>query len=774
MISKNLEDTLSAIFLKAKEKQYDFITIEHLLLGLIDDLETKRILVQCGANLTRLRATLDIYIEETTPKTVAAAVKNLEPTQSFQRVLQRAIDQVRIIGREEVSGPNVLMALYDEKESQAVYFLHQENVALSDVRDLLSVDAGQAPLSRKLSGNIDFSFNVPSSSFDNKPTDNPFDQATPTNEELKEQEIIAQYTTNLNQKAKMGKVDPLIGRDGQVERVVEILCRRRKNNPILIGEAGVGKTAIAEGLAKKIVDKKVPSALKNVTIYELDLAILIAGTKYRGDFEKRFKTVLNALNSQKNAVVFIDEIHNIVGAGSATGSTMDASNLLKPLLSSGEIRCIGATTYDEYRTYIEKDPALLRRFQKIDVEEPSAEEAFQILQGLQGRFEEYHKVKYSDAALKCAVELSKRYITDRQLPDKAIDIIDEAGAFEKTQDKLVRKTIIDVAEIERVIAKITRIPVEKLNEQSKQVLKNLPDRLASKVFGQNHAINLLSDAIKLTHAGLRSDNKPMGSFLFAGPTGVGKTEVVKQLADELSLNLIRLDMSEYSERHTVSRLIGAPPGYVGYEQAGLLTEAVIKNPHSIVLLDEIEKAHPDIFNILLQVMDNGFLTDNNGRKADFRHTMLVMTSNVGADSMEKNSLGFATNDEQFHDRMQAVKSVFTPEFRNRLDAVVPFNALSPEIIVKVVDKCVHELEAQLSSHNVAINLSESARQWLAEKGYSRAMGARPMDRLIRDEIKKPLAEQLLFGSLSNGHAGTVHIGLVEDKLVIEIVNSQAA
>ena len=770
MLSQALENTLSVIFMRARERQHEFITIEHLLLGLIDDPETGAVLNACGANVTRLKATLDIFIDETTPRSQAQYQRDIQPTLSFQRVLQRAIDQVRATGRPEVNGPSALIALYGEPESQAVYFLHQECVTFSDVMNYVTQDIFNHQQPKNQSNNtnsIDFSFDEKTQ--EEHSFEDPFQadmEKTLSPEQAKEQELIAQYAEDLNEKAKLGKIDPLIGRDKELDRAIQVLCRRRKNNPLFVGEAGVGKTAIAEGLAQMVVEKKVPKALQGAKIYALDLAILLAGTKYRGDFEKRFKAVLKALSAQNDAIVFIDEIHNLVGAGSATGSTMDASNLIKPLLSSGEIRCMGATTYEEYRTYIEKDSALLRRFQKIDIEEPSNEEALEILHGLQGRFERYHSVKYTEEALRRAIELSSRYMNDRQLPDKAIDVIDEAGAFARMQPEATRQDTINVEDIERVIAKITRVPIEKLDASNKSLLQNLPERIKAQVYGQDHAVDLLCDAIKLTHAGLRGEDKPTGSFLLAGPTGVGKTEVVKQLSLELGVELVRFDMSEYMERHTVSRLVGAPPGYVGYEQAGLLTEKIIKHPHCVLLLDEIEKAHPDVFNILLQVMDYGTLTDNNGRKADFRHVIIVMTSNVGADLMDKRSVGFGAQDDKNSDRMEAVKTVFTPEFRNRLDAVIPFNALDEKIIVRVVEKNLSDLQKQLQQHNVTLNITDLAKHWLAEKGYDKAMGARPMTRLVQEQIKKPLADQILFGELS-GEAGTVTIDVQDDGIDID-------
>lgn len=732
MFSKTLEQTLNGAFSQAREKRHEFITVEHLLLALLDNPEAGKVLSACGANVDRLRAGLGIFIDETTPHIPLNVERDIQPTLSFQRVLQRAIYQVQSSGNPEVTGGNVLTAIFSEPESQAVYFLSQENVSRIDVinyttqgivkdsRDSRLMPEHEQPLG---TGRM--------------------------HETTVDENLIELYTINLNSKAKNGRTDPLIGRADELLRAVQILCRRGKNNPLLVGDAGVGKTAIIEGLADLIVHKKVPQLLANSTIYSLDLGILLAGTKYRGDFEKRFKAVLRALGRERDAIVFIDEIHNLVGAGSATGGTMDASNLIKPLLTSGELRCMGATTYEEYRNFFSKDHALLRRFQKIDIPEPSRDETVEILQGLKSRFEEYHNIEYTSDALTCAVDLSSRYISDRYLPDKAIDVIDEAGAFQRLQTDEQRKQTISTAEIEAVIAKIARIPIQTISNSDKQLLIKLPRKLKRVVFGQEEAIETLCDAIKLSRAGLNNVDKPVGSFLMAGPTGVGKTEVTRQLAKELGVELIRFDMSEYMERHTVSRLIGAPPGYVGYDQGGLLTEAIRKHPHAILLLDEIEKAHPDIFNILLQVMDYGNLTDNNGRKADFRHVVIVMTTNAGAENLERGIIGFAEQDVQ-QENVSAIKRYFSPEFRNRLNATVQFKYLDNVTILKVVDKFVRELRDQLQEKNVKLSVTPAAKQWLAKKGYNQKMGARPMARLIEERLKIPLADEILFGHLVAG------------------------
>jgi len=674
--------------------------------------------------------------------------RDIQATLSFQRVLQRAIYQVQSSGRPEVTGSNVLVAIFGEPDSQAVYFLSQESVSRIDV-----INYTTQGISKQ---NSEPHYMEPSH----------FSETALPREASSEDNLLALYTTNLNQKVISGKVDPLIGREEELSRCIQVLCRRSKNNPLFVGEAGVGKTALVEGIAQLIVKNDVPEQLAHTTLYSLDLAVLLAGTKYRGDFEKRFKAVLKALGKHTGAIVFIDEIHNLVGAGSATGGTMDASNLIKPLLSSGELRCLGATTYDEFRNFISKDHALLRRFQKIDVPEPSMEETILILDGLKPNFEAYHKLRYTPEALRRAVELSSRYMSDRYLPDKAIDVIDEAGAFQHLQSPEKRKVVISPSEIEEVIAKIAQVPIHMITSSDKKLLKTFPNKLKKVVYGQDKAIDILSNAIKLSRSGLRDPNKPVGSFLLTGPTGVGKTEVTRQLSEQLGIDLIRLDMSEYMEKHAVSRLIGAPPGYVGYDQGGLLTEAVIKKPHSILLLDEIEKAHPDLFNVLLQVMDYGQLTDNNGRKADFRHVIIAMTTNAGAERLERNSIGFSEQDND-SDSLTAIKQLFPPEFRNRLDAIVQFNHLEPDSIIKVVDKFIAEVEKQLLEKGVMLEVSQAAKQWIAKKGYDRKMGARPMARIIQERLKQPLAEELLFGRLSE-NSGLVSISIEKDALKFAI------
>ncbi|MDF1796218.1 MAG: ATP-dependent Clp protease ATP-binding subunit ClpA [Coxiellaceae bacterium] len=765
MFSKSLELTLNGAFARAREKRHEFITVEHLLLALLDNPEAGAVLTACGANLDRLRVGLGIFIDETTPHVPMNVERDIQPTLSFQRVLQRAIYQVQTTGRPEVTGTNVLTAIFGEQESQAVYFLSQENVTRMDVVNYITQG-----VTKEHDKTIEGGTDIPPSDMQNPGMDPGGQIESAPKEGTSEESLVELYAVNLNERAGLGKIDPLIGREEEVLRSVQILCRRSKNNPLFVGEAGVGKTAIAEGLAQMIIDHKVPKTLAGCTVYSLDLGVMLAGTKYRGDFEKRFKSVLKALSKQSGAIVFIDEIHNLVGAGSATGGTMDASNLIKPLLSAGELRCMGATTYEEYRNFFAKDNALMRRFQKIDVVEPNIEDTLKILKGLQSRFERYHNVKYTEEAMTKAVELSSRYMADRHLPDKAIDVIDEAGAFQQIQPSTRAKKIIDTHEIESVIAKMARIPVQQISASDKQVLKRLPARLKKSVFGQNHAIEALCDAIKLSRSGLREIHKPVGSFLLAGPTGVGKTEVTRQLADELGVELLRFDMSEYMEKHTVSRMIGAPPGYVGYDQGGLLTEAVIKHPHCVLLLDEIEKAHQDLFNILLQVMDYGQLTDNNGRKADFKHVIIIMTTNAGAQDLERNTIGFSQQDDD-SDSMGALKQLFTPEFRNRLDAVVQFKHLDTTTIGRVIDKCLKELRQQLSAKGVSFSISAQAKAWLATNGYDRKMGARPMARLIQDRIKKPLADELLFGQLAN-EAGSVRVGVEGDQLSVKIVPAE--
>lgn len=736
MFSKTLEFTLNLAFARAREKRHEFITVEHLLLALLDNPEASQALLACGANLERLRSGLGVFIEETTPQIPNEKNQDTQPTLGFQRVLQRAIFQVQSAGKSEVTGANVLAAIFGEQESQAVYYLSQENITRLDVVNYISHGISKmhhhgAPGMPSSDGHGESEMGGGFTGIGSS------------------ESALERFAVNLNELARAGKIDPLVGRQDLITRAIQVLCRRRKNNPLLVGEAGVGKTAIAEGLAQMIIEKKVPEQIANSTIFSLDLGVLLAGTKYRGDFEKRFKGVLKELKQIPGAIVFVDEIHTIIGAGAASGGTMDASNLLKPLLANGEVRCMGSTTYQEFRNIFEKDRALTRRFQKIDVPEPSVEETFEILKGLKRHFEIYHGVRYTVQALKCAAELSSRYITDRYLPDKAIDVIDEVGAYQALQPSNKRKKIISQHEVEEMIATMARIPAKNVSSSDREQLRHLDQDLKMLVFGQDPAIDSLVSAIKLARSGLRDPEKPVGSFLFAGPTGVGKTEVTRQLASRLGIELIRFDMSEYMERHTVSRLIGAPPGYVGFDQGGLLTDAVIKHPHAVLLLDEIEKAHPDVYNLLLQVMDYGRLTDNNGRSADFRHVILVMTTNAGAEMMEKASIGFADQDRS-HDSMDSIKRLFTPEFRNRLDAMIHFNHLDKETLNRVVDKFIMELDAQLQDKRVMLEVDAEARQWLAINGYDHAMGARPMARLIEDKIKKPLAEEILFGTLSAG------------------------
>lgn len=732
MLNRELEQTLNEAFQNARVKRHEFMTVEHLLLALIDNTEANIVLNACGANLVLLRKELSDFVEATTPVIPQGdELRETQPTLGFQRVLQRAVFHVQSSGKAEVTGANVLVAIYSEQESQAVYFLKQQSIARLDVVNYISHGIS------KVSEQED----DPSQTFGEI-----FEEDQPQQDS---KSALENYAVNLNRAASEGKIDPLIGRDEEVSRLVQTLARRRKSNPLLVGDSGVGKTAIVEGLAKRIIDGDVPEIISNAVVYSLDMGALLAGTKYRGDFEKRFKALLAELKKQPHGILFIDEIHTIIGAGAASGGVMDASNLLKPILSSGEIRCIGSTTFTEYRGIFEKDGALTRRFQKIDVGQPSVEDTYQILKGLKSRFEEHHALTYTDNALRAAAELSERYITDRNLPDKAIDVIDEVGAFQQLQPESKRKSLIDVADVEHIIASIARIPAKTVSASDKELLYKLEDKLSMVVFGQDEAIQTLATAVKMSRAGLSSPEKPIGSFLFAGPTGVGKTEVARQLSMVMGMELVRFDMSEYMERHTVSRLIGAPPGYVGYDQGGLLTEAVNKTPHCVLLLDEIEKAHPEVFNILLQVMDHGTLTDNNGRKTDFRNVILIMTTNAGAERMSRASIGFVHQDHS-SDGKEALKKAFTPEFRNRLDSVVQFKALTRETILHVVDKFLTELQGQLDDKGVMLNVNDDARLWLAEHGYDEAMGARPMNRLIQDKIKKPLAEQILFGKLNKG------------------------
>ncbi|EJI1393789.1 ATP-dependent Clp protease ATP-binding subunit ClpA [Vibrio parahaemolyticus] len=753
MLNKELESSLNGAFARARDKRHEFMTVEHLLLALLENDAAKEALLACKADFDALRNELDIFIDQTTPLIPESdETRETQPTLSFQRVLQRAVFHVQSSGRNEVTGANVLVAIFSEQESHAAYLLKKNDISRLDIVNFIShgitkaSGAGEDPSS--------------SDSF-----------SSDSVEETGSDERLESFATNLNQVAKAGNIDPLIGRDKELERTIQVLCRRRKNNPLLVGEAGVGKTAIAEGLAWRIVEGQVPEVIQNSVIYSLDIGSLLAGTKYRGDFEKRFKSILKQLEKEEDAILFIDEIHTIIGAGAASGGQVDAANLIKPLLSSGKLRCIGSTTYQEYSNIFEKERALSRRFQKIDVVEPSLDDTTKILMGLKPKYEAHHEVRYTNKALRAAVELSAKYINERHLPDKAIDVIDEAGARSRLAPASRRKKTVGVADIEAMVAKMARIPEKSVSSSDKDILKNLDGKMKMLVFGQDNAIDALSEAIKLSRAGLGVDNKPVGSFLFAGPTGVGKTEVTVQLSKLLGIELLRFDMSEYGERHSVSRLIGAPPGYVGYDQGGLLTDAVIKHPHSVVLLDEIEKAHPDIFNLLLQVMDNGTLTDNNGRKADFRNVILVMTTNAGVAETEKKSIGLIQQDHS-HDAMAEIKKVFTPEFRNRLDNIIWFNSLDESVIHQVVDKFIVELQVQLDARGVSMEVSQDARHWLANKGYDKAMGARPMSRVIQEQLKKPLANELLFGSLVDG--GTVKVSLVNDALEFEYLSEKEA
>ncbi|UFN70523.1 ATP-dependent Clp protease ATP-binding subunit ClpA [Vibrio alginolyticus] len=752
MLNKEIESSLNGAFARARDKRHEFMTVEHLLLALLENDAAKEALLACKADLDALRNELDIFIDQTTPLIPDSdETRETQPTLSFQRVLQRAVFHVQSSGRNEVTGANVLVAIFSEQESHAAYLLKKNDISRLDIVNFISHGITKA------------------SGASEDPSSDSF--SSESVEEPNSEERLESFATNLNQVAKDGNIDPLIGRDKELERTIQVLCRRRKNNPLLVGEAGVGKTAIAEGLAWRIVEGQVPEVIQNSVIYSLDIGSLLAGTKYRGDFEKRFKAILKQLEKEEDAILFIDEIHTIIGAGAASGGQVDAANLIKPLLSSGKLRCIGSTTYQEYSNIFEKERALSRRFQKIDVVEPSLDDTTKILMGLKPKYEAHHEVRYTNKALRAAVEISAKYINERHLPDKAIDVIDEAGARSRLAPASRRKKTVGVADIEAMVAKMARIPEKSVSSSDKDILKNLDSKMKMLVFGQDNAIDALSEAIKLTRAGLGVDNKPVGSFLFAGPTGVGKTEVTVQLSKLLGIELLRFDMSEYGERHSVSRLIGAPPGYVGYDQGGLLTDAVIKHPHSVVLLDEIEKAHPDIFNLLLQVMDNGTLTDNNGRKADFRNVILVMTTNAGVAETEKKSIGLIQQDNS-HDAMAEIKKVFTPEFRNRLDNIIWFNSLDESVIHQVVDKFIVELQVQLDARGVSMEVSQDARHWLANKGYDKAMGARPMGRVIQEQLKKPLANELLFGSLVDG--GTVKVTLVNDTLKFEYLSEKEA
>lgn len=753
MLSRNLEQTLHRSLSFASERRHEYATLEHLLLGLTDDSDAATVLRACGVDLDKLRQDLTEFLDKDLSGLTTDRATEPKPTAGFQRVVQRAAIHVQSSGRDEVTGANVLVALFSERESHAVYFLQLQDMTRLDAVNFISHGIAKAP-----------------GRAGQRPTQNAEKSGESTEGEREEkpnrrnQDALSTYCVNLNKKAAAGKIDPLIGRETEIERTIQILCRRTKNNPLYVGDPGVGKTAIAEGLAKRIVEGDVPEVLAKSTIFALDMGALLAGTRYRGDFEERLKAVVSELENQPGAVLFIDEIHTVIGAGATSGGAMDASNLLKPALASGSLRCIGSTTYKEFRNYFEKDRALVRRFQKIDVNEPSVEDTVKILKGLKTNYEKHHKVRYTDEAIRAAVELSAKYINDRKLPDKAIDVIDEVGASRMLLPEAKRRKTVTLRDVEEIVAKIARIPPKSVSADDKETLRNLERDLKSMVFGQDKAIEALSAAIKLSRAGLRDPEKPIGNYLFSGPTGVGKTEVARQLASTLGIELIRFDMSEYMERHSVSRLIGAPPGYVGFDQGGLLTDAIDQHPHSVLLLDEIEKAHQDLYNILLQVMDHGKLTDHNGKTVDFRNVFLIMTTNAGASDLAKEAIGFGRTVREGDDE-DAIKRLFTPEFRNRLDATIPFANLSPEIVGRVVEKFVMQLEAQLADRNVTIELSSAAKEWLAERGYDRLYGARPLARVIQETIKKPLAEELLFGRLVKG--GAVRVTLKDGKLDFE-------
>lgn len=747
MLSKELEHTLSQAFNYARQRSHEFLTVEHLLLALLENGQALAVLKACEVDIAALRQDLTDFLADNLPTLPEDTERETQPTLAFQRILQRAVMHVQSSGGEEVTGANVLVSIFSEQQSQAVYLLQKQDVTRLDVVNAIS------------HGSIG---DVAQETKAEKPET---EEAEGSNEN---KSALSLYASNLNAEAELGRIDPLIGRAHEIERTLQVLCRRRKNNPLFVGEAGVGKTALAEGLAKRIVAGDVPEVLEDAVIYALDMGALVAGTKYRGDFEKRLKALLREINQKDHAILFIDEIHTVIGAGSAGNSAMDAANLLKPLLANGELKCIGSTTYQEYRGIFEHDRALARRFQKIDVPEPSVAETIEILKGLKPGLEAHHNVRYSAAAIVQAAELAARHINDRYLPDKAIDVLDEVGAAQRILPKSRRKKMIGVGDVQQIVAKIARIPAKTVSNADKDNLRNLEPNLKHVIFGQDEAISALSSAIKMARSGLGHPEKPTGAFLFAGPTGVGKTEVTRQLAHILGVELIRFDMSEYMESHTVSRLIGAPPGYVGFDQGGLLTDAIIKQPHAVLLLDEIEKAHPDVFNLLLQVMDHGTLTDNNGRKADFRHVVLVMTSNAGAQEMNKASIGFTKQEMHQSDGMEALKRTFTPEFRNRLDGIIQFKPLTPDAILRVADKSVLELEMLLQDKNVTIEIDNDARQWLAEHGYDVQMGARPMARLVQEKIKRPLADELLFGKLSEG--GHVRVLLKDNELSLDIIN----
>ncbi len=758
MLSRNLEQTLHRALSLASERRHEYATLEHLLLGLTDDTDAATVLRACGVDLDKLRTDLTEFLDKDLAGLATDRPGDPKPTAGFQRVVQRAAIHVQSSGRDEVTGANVLVALFSERESHAVYFLQTQDMTRLDAVNFISHGIAKAPgrsQPRPVQGAGTPGENQPETEREEKPA-------------RRGQDALSNYCVNLNKKALAGKIDPLIGRESEIERTIQILCRRTKNNPLYVGDPGVGKTAIAEGLAKRIVEGDVPEVLAKSTIYALDMGALLAGTRYRGDFEERLKAVVTELEAQPNSVLFIDEIHTVIGAGATSGGAMDASNLLKPALASGNLRCIGSTTYKEFRNYFEKDRALVRRFQKIDVNEPTIEDAVKILRGLKNNYEKHHKVRYTEEAIRGAVELSSKYIHDRKLPDKAIDVIDEVGASRMLQPENKRRKTVTLRNVEEIVAKIARIPPKSVSADDKETLRNLERDLRSMVFGQDQAIEALAAAIKLSRAGLRDPEKPIGNYLFSGPTGVGKTEVARQLASTLGIELIRFDMSEYMERHSISRLIGAPPGYVGFDQGGLLTDAIDQHPHAVLLLDEIEKAHQDLFNILLQVMDHGKLTDHNGKTVDFRNTILIMTTNAGAADLAKEAIGFGRDSRQGEDE-DAIKRMFTPEFRNRLDAVIPFANLTPEIVGRVVEKFVMQLEAQLADRNVTIELSSAAKEWLAERGYDKLYGARPLARVIQEHIKKPLAEELLFGRLVKG--GAVKVTLKDHKLDFEFIEA---
>jgi ATP-dependent Clp protease ATP-binding subunit ClpA len=757
MLSRNLEQTLHRALSFASERRHEYATLEHLLLGLTDDTDAATVLRACGVDLDKLRQELGEFLDKDLPGLATDRPGDPKPTAGFQRVVQRAAIHVQSSGRDEVTGANVLVALFSERESHAVYFLQLQDMTRLDAVNFISHGIAKAPGRQPA----------------RPPAAEKPESGTPEGEReekgnRRNQDALSTYCVNLNKKAIAGKIDPLIGRESEIERTIQILCRRTKNNPLYVGDPGVGKTAIAEGLAKRIVEGDVPEVLVKSTIFSLDMGALLAGTRYRGDFEERLKAVVTELEAQPNAVLFIDEIHTVIGAGATSGGAMDASNLLKPALASGTMRCIGSTTYKEYRNYFEKDRALVRRFQKIDVNEPSIEDAIKILRGLKTNYERHHKVRYTEEAIRGAVELSSKYINDRKLPDKAIDVIDEVGASRMLLPEGKRRKTVTLRDVEEIVAKIARIPPKSVSADDKETLRNLERDLKAMVFGQDKAIEALSAAIKLSRAGLREAEKPIGNYLFSGPTGVGKTEVARQLASTLGIELIRFDMSEYMERHSVSRLIGAPPGYVGFDQGGLLTDGIDQHPHCVLLLDEIEKAHQDLFNILLQVMDHGKLTDHNGKSVDFRNVILIMTTNAGASDMAKEAIGFGRTVREGEDE-EAVKRLFTPEFRNRLDAIIPFAGLTEETVGRVVEKFVMQLEAQLADRNVTIELSSGAKEWLAERGYDRLYGARPLARVIQEHIKKPLAEELLFGKLVKG--GSVKVNLVDGKLDFDVTEA---